>query len=158
LATSEGGSCTVPEAVVTVLCTPDDGCGWHPKHVEWTCRIINRLISVASRWTIISHWTIIKNVSTVISEYTLHKTSNLYSVTQIRKRRHRYYGVSVKRRRGPTLRRKKNASLKATAVPYSSHELLESWQQTERVPTIHSWWCCSFTGWSDLAGCNPFRA
>jgi len=22
-----GGSCTVPEAVVTVLCTPDDGCG-----------------------------------------------------------------------------------------------------------------------------------
>jgi len=34
----------VPEAVVTVLCTPDDGCGWHPKHVEWTCRIINRLL------------------------------------------------------------------------------------------------------------------
>ena len=30
----------VPEAVVTVLCTPDDGCGWHLKHVEWTCRII----------------------------------------------------------------------------------------------------------------------
>jgi len=27
LATLEGGSCTVPEAVVTVLCTPDDGCG-----------------------------------------------------------------------------------------------------------------------------------
>jgi len=24
----------VPEAVVTVLCTPDDGCGWHPKLVE----------------------------------------------------------------------------------------------------------------------------
>ena len=24
-ATLEGGSCTVPEAVVTVLCTPDDG-------------------------------------------------------------------------------------------------------------------------------------
>ena len=46
-----GGSCTqkilvwpVPEAVVTVLWTPDDGCGWHPKHVEWTCRIINRLL------------------------------------------------------------------------------------------------------------------
>ena len=30
----------IPEAVVTVLCTPDDGCGWHPKQVEWTCRII----------------------------------------------------------------------------------------------------------------------
>jgi len=27
VATLEGGSCTVPEAVVTVLCTPDDGCG-----------------------------------------------------------------------------------------------------------------------------------
>jgi hypothetical protein len=27
----------VTEAVVTVLCNPDDGCGWRPKHVEWTC-------------------------------------------------------------------------------------------------------------------------
>ena len=27
LATLEGGSCTVPEVVVTVLCTPDDECG-----------------------------------------------------------------------------------------------------------------------------------
>ena len=27
LAAMEGGGCTVPEAVVTVLCTPDDGCG-----------------------------------------------------------------------------------------------------------------------------------
>ena len=44
----------VLEAVVTVLCNPDDGCGWHPKHVEWTCRIINRLLCVASRWTIIN--------------------------------------------------------------------------------------------------------
>jgi len=26
LATLEGGSCRVPEAVVTVLCTPDNGC------------------------------------------------------------------------------------------------------------------------------------
>ena len=25
--TLEGGSCTVPEAVVTVVCTPDNGCG-----------------------------------------------------------------------------------------------------------------------------------
>jgi len=54
LATLEGGSCTVPEAVVTVLCTTDDGCGWHPKHVQWTYRIINRLLCVASRWTIIN--------------------------------------------------------------------------------------------------------
>jgi len=43
----------VPEAVVTVLCT-HDGCGWHAKHVDWTCWIINRLLCVASRWTIIN--------------------------------------------------------------------------------------------------------
>jgi len=47
-------SCTVPEAVGTVLRTPDDGYGWHPKHVEWTCSIIIRLLCVASRWTIIN--------------------------------------------------------------------------------------------------------
>jgi len=44
----------VPEAVVTVLCSLDDGCFWHLKHVEWTCRIINRLLWVAPRWTIIN--------------------------------------------------------------------------------------------------------
>ena len=44
----------VPEAVVTVLCNPDDGCGRHPKHVEWTRRIINRLLCVASHWTVIN--------------------------------------------------------------------------------------------------------
>jgi len=44
----------VPEAVVTVFCTHDDGCGWHPKHVEWTCRIINRLLCVSTSWTIIN--------------------------------------------------------------------------------------------------------
>jgi hypothetical protein len=44
---------TLPEAVVTVLCTPDDGCVWHPKHVEWTWQN-NRLLCVASRWTIIN--------------------------------------------------------------------------------------------------------
>ena len=27
----------VPEATVTVLCTPDDGFNGHPKHVEWFC-------------------------------------------------------------------------------------------------------------------------
>ena len=37
-------------AAVTVLCTPNDRCGWHPKHVAWTCRIINWLFCVASRW------------------------------------------------------------------------------------------------------------
>jgi len=56
-ASLEGGSCTkiwpVTEAVVTVLCT-HDGCGWHTKHVGWTCRIINRLLFVAASWTIIN--------------------------------------------------------------------------------------------------------
>jgi len=41
----------VPEAVVTVMCTPDDGYGWHPKHVKW---IINRLLCVASGCTSIN--------------------------------------------------------------------------------------------------------
>ena len=27
----------VPEATVTVSCTPDDGCDGHPKHVEYIC-------------------------------------------------------------------------------------------------------------------------
>jgi len=54
LTTLEGGGCTVPEAVVTVLCTPDDGCSWHQKHVEWTCTTINGLLCLASRWTIIN--------------------------------------------------------------------------------------------------------
>jgi len=44
----------VPESVVTVVCTSDDGCGWHPKHVEWTCSIINRLFCVPSCWTTIN--------------------------------------------------------------------------------------------------------
>jgi len=54
LATLVGSSCTIPKAVVTVLCTPDDRCGWYPKHVEWTCRLINRLLCVTSRWAIIN--------------------------------------------------------------------------------------------------------
>jgi len=50
LATLEGDSCTKNMTSTggwrysTVLCTADDGRGWHPKHVEWTCRIINRLL------------------------------------------------------------------------------------------------------------------
>jgi len=54
LATLERGSWEVREAVVIVLCTPDDGCGLHPKHIEWTCRRINILFWVASRWAIIN--------------------------------------------------------------------------------------------------------
>jgi len=32
----------VPEAAVTVFSTPDDGCGGHPKHVEWLCSKMNQ--------------------------------------------------------------------------------------------------------------------
>ena len=42
------------EAIFKVLCTPDDGCGWRLKHVQWTCRIINRLLCVASCWAVIN--------------------------------------------------------------------------------------------------------
>jgi len=50
--TLEGGSRTVPETVVTVLCTPDDGCGWYPKHRVNLQNIW--LLCVASDWTIIN--------------------------------------------------------------------------------------------------------
>jgi hypothetical protein len=57
--TLEWGSYTniwlVPVAVTTVLRTPDDGCGRHPKHVERFCsKIKHRLHIVASRWTFIN--------------------------------------------------------------------------------------------------------
>jgi hypothetical protein len=32
-----GQICIVPEAADTDICTPDDGCDGHPKHVEWFC-------------------------------------------------------------------------------------------------------------------------
>ena len=59
LATLDWGSSTntwiVPVAVTTVLCTPDDGRGRHPKHVECYCsKIKYRLHIVASRWTFIN--------------------------------------------------------------------------------------------------------
>jgi len=44
----------IPEVVVTVLCTTDDGCDWDPKHLEWTCRIINILLCFASCWRVIN--------------------------------------------------------------------------------------------------------
>ena len=44
----------VPEAVVTVSCTPDDGCARYPKHVERSCGTINRLHTIASCWTVIN--------------------------------------------------------------------------------------------------------
>ena len=42
----------VPEAAVTVLCTPDDVCNGHPKHVEWFS--VNKYLhTVASCWILL---------------------------------------------------------------------------------------------------------
>jgi len=44
----------VPMAVTELLCTLDDGCERHPKHVEWSCsKIKYKLHIVAARWTLI---------------------------------------------------------------------------------------------------------
>ena len=43
----------VPEAAVTVLCTPDDGCDGHPKHVESDFAVNKYLHTVASCWILL---------------------------------------------------------------------------------------------------------
>ena len=87
LATLEGGIWPVPEAVVTVLCAPDDGCGWHPKYVEWICRTINRLLSVASGWTIIIIFSFFfaSNFSVMLIQITvlITLTSSWYNLSHI---------------------------------------------------------------------------
>jgi len=45
-----------PETAVTVLYAPDGGCGWHMKHVEWTCGIINRVLFAGSRWKLLIYF------------------------------------------------------------------------------------------------------
>jgi hypothetical protein len=44
----------VPEAVVTVLCSPDDGCDGHPKHVESDFALNKYLHTVASCWILLT--------------------------------------------------------------------------------------------------------
>jgi hypothetical protein len=39
----------IPDAVDTVVCAPDDGWSYHPKHIE-QCSDINKLCNVASCW------------------------------------------------------------------------------------------------------------
>jgi len=61
----------------TVLCPPDDGCGWHPKDVQRTCRIINRLLYVVSRWKTININTLKRSTSTgirICTSYRLHNS------------------------------------------------------------------------------------
>ena len=62
----------LPETVVTVLCT-DDECGWHPKHAERTCRIINRLLCAASCWTIIN----------ILSVYFETKPNSIFQISTV---------------------------------------------------------------------------
>ena len=44
----------VPEAAVTVLCTPDDGCDWHPKQVDSVFAVNKYLHTVASCWILLT--------------------------------------------------------------------------------------------------------
>jgi len=89
LAALEGGSCTVPEAVVTVLCTPDFGYGWHPKHVGWTCRIINKLLCVASRWTVTNI-----RLNKLFYQETFHSKSSCLIVDWRNKREHQTHSFN----------------------------------------------------------------
>jgi len=43
----------VPEAAVTVLCSPDYGCDAHPKHVESDFAVNKYLHTVASCWILL---------------------------------------------------------------------------------------------------------
>jgi hypothetical protein len=44
-----GGVRQIPDAVDTVVCAPDDGCKYHPKHAE-QFPDINKLCNFASCW------------------------------------------------------------------------------------------------------------
>ena len=43
----------VPESSVTVLCSPDDGCDGHPKHVETDFAVNKYLHTLASFWILL---------------------------------------------------------------------------------------------------------
>ena len=73
----------VPDTVVTVLCTPDDGCGWDPKGVDWTCRIINRLLCGVSRWAIIT-WNLQRRCCQQVTSSVLYTTSWKHSLVLLR--------------------------------------------------------------------------
>jgi len=59
----------VPDAVDTVVCAPDDGWRYHPKHVEQFSEI-NKLCNIASFWIHIK-----------IDMYTVLITINVISIT-----------------------------------------------------------------------------
>ena len=45
-----------PEAAITILCTPDDGCNGHPKHVEADFAVNKYLHTAASCWIYRPRW------------------------------------------------------------------------------------------------------
>ena len=49
IAAGSSNGVTIPDAVDTVVCAPDDGWRYHPKHVE-QFPDINKLCNVASFW------------------------------------------------------------------------------------------------------------
>ena len=65
----------VSEAAVTVLCTPDNGCDTHPKHVE--CFAVNKYLhTVASCWILLIYDSkIMCGTKEIISEWNGIKTS-----------------------------------------------------------------------------------
>ena len=72
----------VSEAVVTILCTPYEGCGWHPKLVERTCKIINRLLCVTSRWTVINRH-ILFVILWVLHRPTIHSCPRIFENSEV---------------------------------------------------------------------------
>jgi hypothetical protein len=49
IAADSSNGVTIPDAVDTVVCAPDDGWNYHPKHVE-QFPDINKLCNVAACW------------------------------------------------------------------------------------------------------------
>ena len=87
LATLEGGTggCSYSFVYSWWVCVCV--CGWHPKHVEWTCRIINRPFCVASRWEIINR------VARNLSQYHVITTGKYIRVSEIKRTSYEYLTV-----------------------------------------------------------------
>ena len=58
---------SVPEAAVTILCSPGDGCYGHPKHVESIFVVNKYLHTVASCWILLIYATYISKRYVVLS-------------------------------------------------------------------------------------------
>ena len=83
----------IPDAVDTVVCAPDDGWRYHPKHVEQFTDII-KLRNIASCWTFMGKylrrknpWTLILPSTDIMSEFQslvlVHKSSYWYFLSVV---------------------------------------------------------------------------